>query len=203
MCLAGLICRTALAQPESLCRQPDIWNAGVSLALCLPGVGTAQILGPLPPERGICCLRGREILISTWQEGAKGLKSLGEHPWVFWGLHLVLAMCVGSGSPGILPLNFKAVLFLGDVQRQCPGVRDFSFVSYLEVAWVTQIHLALLPQILPVRNGDGTRMCPWGFGSGRAKILLTQRWMLPFNPYHPIPGHSHCVGIELELLAKR
>lgn len=51
-------------------------------------------------------------------------------------------------------------------------------------------------------------MCPWGLfpwlqGRGRAGILLTQRKMLLSNIYHPIPGHSHSLGIQLELLAKR
>lgn len=53
----------------------------------------------------------------------------------------------------MLPLNFRAVLFLGDVWFQCPKIRDFSFVSYLEVAWVTQIPLALLPWIPPAMWG--------------------------------------------------
>lgn len=64
-------------------------------------------------------------------------------------------MSMGSGSPGIFPLNLKAILFLGDIRCQCPGMGDFSFVSYLEVAWVSQIHLALLPLLPSVGMGQG------------------------------------------------
>lgn len=100
-------------------------------------------------------------------EESKGFKRFG-----------VLSMSVGSGSPGMLPLNFKAVLLLGDVWFQCPWMGDFSFVSYLEVAWVTQIHLALLPWIPPVRWG-------WDKDVSMGVVPLAPGPRESRNPPHP------------------
>lgn len=178
----------------------------MSLALCLPGVDTAQILGPPPPERG--------ILISTWQEEQRAWNSL-------WMQRKAKGLKVRRASLGVLGSVFSFVHVYGvRLSWNISFESESNFVPgrySVSVSWHEGLQLCvLLGSGLGVTNpsglaptasisGDGTRMCPrglfsWLLGCGRAGIWSQ---MLLSIPYHPIPGHSHSVGIELELLAKK